>query len=203
MLGPIEWLRTLIIHYPSFEYIIIFFGAGFGGELGLLALGFLAAQNIISIFPLVILSFLGTSFTDTLWFTLGSTKMIKGAISHRYANTTISVINEALGRFSRGNHLMALIVAKFIVGTRVLLIMYVSSTGIGFKNFIRYDIFAIIIWLVVLLPIGFLAGLGYTYLAQILQNIYAATGFILLVILVVFMLQIWLKRKLTKEKSFK
>lgn len=199
MIGPIEWLRELLLHYPAFEYIIIFFGAGFGGELGLLALGFLAAQNIIGIYPLIVLAFIGTTFTDILWFSLGSTKMIRGAISHHYANTTISVINEALTRVSRGNHLTALIIAKFIVGTRVLLIMFVSSTNIGLKNFIRYDVLAIFIWLLVIIPIGYLSGLGFVYLAQILENIYAGIGFVLLIFIIVVMLQIWLKRRFTKS----
>lgn len=201
MTEPIEWLRMLILNYSSLQYVIVFLGAGFGGELGLLALGFFAAQNIISIFPLIILSFLGTFFSDALWFFLGRTGTMKSMISHRYANTTVSIINEAVGRVSRGNHLLALIIAKFLVGTRVLLIMYVSMTNIGFQQFMRYDIIAIFIWVLVVIPIGFLSGLGFTYLAEILENLYAAVGFILLVIVIIIMLEIWLKRIFTRRRD--
>ncbi len=199
MTESIEWLREFILNYPALEYLVIFFGAGFGGEFALLVLGFLAAQDIISIFPLIIVGFSGTLFSDTLWFLLGRTRMVKRIISHRYANTTVAVINQAISRVSRGSHFTALIIAKFLVGTRVLLIMYVSSTNIGFRDFIRYDLVAIFLWILVVLPIGFLSGLGFTYFSQILENIYAAIGFILLIILLVIMLEIWLKKKFTTD----
>ena len=124
---------------------------------------------------------------------------MKKVISHRYANTTVSIINEAVGRVSRGNHLVALIIAKFLVGTRVLLIMYVSTTQISFGQFMRYDLLAILIWIIVVIPIGFLSGLGFTYLAKILNNIYAAVGFILFVIFIVIIVEVLLKKSFTRK----
>jgi|SRR3989344_4229800 len=201
MTDSIEWLRQLILNHQSLEYFIIFFAAGFGGEFALLALGFLAAQGFLSTIPLIILSFLGTFFSDTLWFLLGRTKIIKNIITHRHANTTVAIITEAVHRVSRGNHLLALIIAKFLVGTRVLLIMYVSTTNIRFKQFIRSDIIAIFIWISVVIPIGFLSGFGFIYLAEILENLYVAVGFILLIIIIIIILEIWLKRIFTNMKS--
>ncbi|MEK7219113.1 MAG: VTT domain-containing protein [Patescibacteria group bacterium] len=198
MIESIEWLRLFIAHYPYLEYLVIFLGAAFGGELVLLALGFLAAHNIVSVLPLIIFSFLGTFFSDTLWFFLGRTAIVKRMVMHRYANTTISVINKAIERVSKGSNLIALIIAKFLVGTRILLMMYVGTKIVKFKNFIYYDMIAISLWLVVVIPIGFISGLGFTYLASILENIYAAVGFILLIIFLAIMLEIWLKNRFTK-----
>ncbi|KKS04003.1 MAG: hypothetical protein UU82_C0017G0019 [Candidatus Nomurabacteria bacterium GW2011_GWC2_41_8] len=199
MLESIEWLRIFIFDYRFFEYIIIFLAAGFGGEFALLALGFLAAQGVISVFSLIIFSFLGTLFSDTLWFLLGRTATVKKMISHRYADTTVSVINEAVNRMSRGSHSTALIIAKFLVGTRVLLIMYVSTTNIRFQQFIHYDLIAIFLWILVVIPIGFLSGLGFTYFAEILENLYIATGFILLIVILIIILEIWLKKIFTNK----
>ncbi|MDO8659477.1 MAG: VTT domain-containing protein [Candidatus Parcubacteria bacterium] len=198
MIASIEWLRVFIDHYPYLEYLVVFLGAAFGGELILLALGFLAAHNIVSIFPLIIFSFTGTLFSDTLWFFLGRTTFVKKIVTHRYANTTISVINKAVERVSKGNDLIALIIAKFLIGTRILLIMYVGTKIVKFKNFIRYDMVAIFLWLMVIIPIGFISGLGFTYFASILENVYAAVGFILLIIFLAIMLEIWLKNRFTK-----
>lgn len=198
MIESIEWLRMFILHYPAIQYLVIFLGAGFGGELALLILGFLGAQGVISIYPLIILSFLGTLFSDALWFVLGRTSIIRKIIAHRYAHTTVSIINQAVHRVSRGSHLMALIIGKFLVGTRVLLIMHTSTQDIKFREFIRYDILAIFLWIIVVLPIGFLSGLGFVYFAKILKNIYLAIGFILLIILVIALVEIWLERRFTQ-----
>ena len=198
MVESIEWLRAFIFHYPSLEYIIIFLGAGFGGELTLFILGFLAAQNVISVYSLIIFSFFGTFFSDTIWFLLGRTAIIKNVIAYRYAHTTISIINETMQRVSKGNHLITFIIAKFMVGTRILLIMYISAKNIQFQKFIFYNALAIFLWLVVIIPIGFLSGFGFAFLAEILENLYIAIGFILLVVVLLIMLEIWLKNKFAR-----
>jgi len=196
MVESIEWLRAFIFHYPSLEYIVILLGAGFGGELALFILGFLAAQNVISVSSLIIFSFLGTFFSDTIWFLLGRTAIVKNVIAHRYAHTTISIINETMQRVSKSNHLIALIIAKFLIGTRVLLIMYIGAKNIQFQKFIRYNALAIFLWLVVIIPIGFLSGFGFAYLAEIWENLYVAIGFILLIVVLLIVFEIWLKNRL-------
>src|ERR1035437_5860253 len=122
MIHSAQWLRVLIFDYPSFKYIIIFLGAAFGGEIALFTFAFLAAQKILSPTILVFLSFFANVSSDSMWFFLGRTKIGKKVISHRYTNSAISVVAEAVHRVSRGNHFVALIFAKFLIGTRVVMI---------------------------------------------------------------------------------
>lgn len=199
MIDSAEWLRVFITHYPLLQYLVIFFVAAFGGEVGMIALSFLAAHKLFPFWPFFILSFVGVIFSDTIWFFMGRTKIAEKIFSHRYANDTVFIITEAIRKISRGNHLLALIFTKFLIGTRVVLIFYISRTKMAFENFIYDDIVAILVWLVVLIPIGFLSGLGFTYISDILESIYAGIGFVLLVLIVVVILQIWLKRVFTKE----
>ena len=201
MTESIEWLRIFIINHRSFEYIIIFGGAMVGGEFALFALGFLAAQGILPVFSVVLLSFLASFPPNILWFLLGKTATVEKIISHRYANTTISIIGEAIIRVSRGNHFIGLIFAKFIVGTPVILTTYVHKTGLPFWRFIFYETPAIILSLLVLISIGYFSGLGFTYLADIFNNIYVAIGFILLIIVIIVAAQLWLKKRFTDVES--
>jgi membrane protein DedA with SNARE-associated domain len=199
MTPTIAWLSAFILSYPLLQYIIIFLGAGFGGEVAVISLSFLAAQNIFPIVPFFIVGFLGTMTADILWFLLGKTKTAGKIVDHRYATYTISVIMEAIRKVSRGNHLLAFIFAKFLVGTRVVVILYVSKTNISLKHFILNDLVAIFIWLTTLTSIGFLSGLGFAYISHILKNIYAGIGFVILILLIIVMVQIWLKKFFTKE----
>lgn len=201
MIDWIEWLRVFIFHYASLEYLIIFLGVSFAGEVAILPLGFLAAQGTVSIFALLIFGLMGTLFSDVLWFFLAKTTIVKKMISHHYANKTISVVHQAINRISKGNYLATLILAKFVVGTRILLIMYISTTDIGFKRFVRYNVIAIFLWLVIVASIGFISGLGFTYFAEILENMYAAIGFVLLVVILITILHIWLKKRFTDENQ--
>lgn len=201
MIEPIEWLRIFIDNHKSFEYIIIFFGAALGGEFALFTLGFLAAQNVVATLPLVVLGFLGAFFPNIFWFLFGRTATAERIISHRYANTAISTVTEAVRRASKGNHLTALIITKFLIGTPLILIMYVSKTKLEFKKFIYYEAVAIFLSLLVIVPIGFTSGLGFAYLSEVFQNLYAIAGFILLTIILVIMVQLWIEKRFTQNLS--
>lgn len=188
------WLREFIVNYPSLQFAVIFFGAAAGGEIALVTLAFLAAQKILPLPALIIFSALGTFFADSVWFILGRTAPVRKIISHRYATPTMEVITEALRRFSHGNNFVMLIMAKFLVGTRIVTLFFISTIYDKYRKFAEHNVVAIIIWLAVVIPVGYLSGLGFTYIAGVLQNIYAGLGFILLVILVIIVLQIWLKK---------
>lgn len=195
----VDWVRVLLDNYPTFEYLIIFFAAGFGGELAIITLGFLSAQGVFPLASFASVAFLGTLSADMLWFWMGKTVIVNKILSHKYTNSTVVLISEAIKKVSGGNHLLAMIFAKFLVGTRAVLIMYVAKTGISFKKFVLYNGISVLIWLSVVIPIGYVSGLGFTYLSQIFENIYAGIGFVLLIALGLVFLQIGLKKYFTKE----
>ncbi len=195
----LEWIRTFIFNYPALQYLVVYLGAAFGGEVAMIALSFLSAQGFLPFWPFLIVSFLGVLSSDSLWFFMGKTKMAERIFNHKYATATVIMITEAIHKVSRGNHLFALVFAKFLIGTRVVLILYVSKSNLSFKRFIVHDTVAIIVWLLVVVPIGFLSGLGFTYFSHILENIYAGIGFLILVLVLCIMMQMWLKRLFTKE----
>lgn len=199
MIELIDLLRQFFFDYTLFQYLVIFLGAAFGGEFAIISLAFLSAQEVFPLYLFLIIGFFGTLSSDILWFFLGKTKTAGKIIDHRYASNTIAVIMEAIHFVSRGRHLLAFIFAKFLIGTRIVVILYVSKTNMAFKKFIQNDIIAIAIWLTILTSIGFLSGLGFVYISRILKNIYAGIGFVILIILLIVALQIWLKRFFTKE----
>lgn len=164
----------------------------------LIALGFLAAQGVISPVTLVTFGFLGTFCSDISLFLVARTRFLHNIITHRYAHKTVSLIVDSLRRISRGNHLLALVIAKFLVGTRVVIVLYSDRTDLAFKKFIYYDTIAALVWLVTIIPIGFLLGLGFTYLSEVFKNIYAGIGLVLLFVLVGFMVEMWVKKIFTR-----
>src|SRR3989338_8282567 len=168
-----EWLREFILNYPSLQYAIIFLGTGFGGELGLFALSFFAAQNVIPWTAFIVFSALGTFFTDSMWFLLGRTKFIKFMINHRYASPTVALVTEALQQVSRRNNQAAIILVKFLIGTRMAMFILISQIYPSYKEFAKHNALAVFVWLLVMVPAGYFAGLGFSYISQTLNNIYA------------------------------
>ena len=199
MIEAIEWLRMFIGHHQSLEYTIIFFGTVFGGELALFTLGFLVAQGVISALPAALIGFIGSFFPNILWYWLGRTRLAERILSHKYASPAAQSITEAVTLASRKSHLLAIIIAKFMVGTPVILTLYIQKTKLGFKKFMAYQAVALFLSLILLIPVGFLSGLGFTYFSRVLENIYVSIGFLLLIIILLIMAQSWLKKKITKD----
>ncbi len=201
MIESIEWLRILILDYPSLQYFALFFGPLIGGEFVIIALAFLSAQGVVSLLLLVILSFLAVFFADAVWFLLGRTAVAQRVISHRHISPTVMIIFEAVRRTSRGNHLMALVLAKLMPGTRILMIMYVSKSDLVFSKFVLYNAVAILLWLLVVITIGFISGAGFTYLAEIFKNLYVSAGFVFLVVIISITIHLWIKKQFIRSRN--
>lgn len=198
MLDSVEWVRAIFWSFPILKYLLVFLGTALGGEIFLITFAFLAAQGMISLYALLPLSFLGTYASDTMWFLIGRTLLFNKVTEHRFANPAVYVITETIQRISRGSYFLALVFAKFLFGTRVVTIVYTSKTGLSLNKFLYYNAYAVFLWAIVVIPIGYVSGLGFTYLAEVLENIYAAIGFLLLFLVLIVVLQIWLKKIFSK-----
>ncbi len=201
MIDSIEWLRILILDYPSLQYLALFFGPLIGGEFVIIAFAFLSAQGVISLLLLVILSFLAVFFADAAWFFLGRTAVAQRIISHRHISPTAMIIFEAVRRASRGNHFIALVLAKLMPGTRILMILYMSKTDLAFNKFVIYNAVAILLWLLVVIPIGLISGAGFTYLAEIFKSLYVSVGFVFLIVIIIIVIHLWLKKQFTRSRN--
>jgi len=193
------WIKEIILNYPALQYLLIFFGTAVGGDFMLIGLAFLCAQGFLGMPALLFFSFTGTFFSDILLFLLARTTLLHNIISHRYAHKTTSLVVASLLRVGRGNHLMALTIAKFLVGTRLVIMMYADKTDIHFKKFLQYNACANLIWILAVVPIGLLLGLGYTYFSDIFKNIYAGIGIVFLLLVLLVMGEMWLEKKFTSE----
>lgn len=195
----IQWLNTLILSYPSYAYFFVFLGTILGGELALFFIGFIVAQHILPFFPTLLISFLGALIPNILWFYLGQTKIVEKTTSKRHANTTFQVVTDAVYRVSRGSHLVALIIIKFLVGTPVLLVMYTHKTSLAFKKFLYYQSIAVLLSMLALVFLGYISGRGFSYLTEVSQNLYSAIGFLLLVVFIFALFQAWFEKRFAKE----
>jgi membrane protein DedA with SNARE-associated domain len=200
MFHEIGFLKAIFFDYPVLKYLVVFFGTALGGEIFLVAFAFLSAQGLISLYTLVPLSFLGTTFADTSWFLLSRTKIVSRLFEHRYATPAVTMITTTISRISKGSHFLALVFAKFLYGTRIITIIYVSKTHLSLKKFLHYNTYAVLFWVAAVIPIGYASGLGYTYISHFFQNLYASITFAVLVLIFIILFQRWLKNRISREK---
>lgn len=148
---------------------IVLVGTFFLGETVVLAAAALAAQGSWSMTAVAGWAFVGTVASDTLWFRtarIGLDRWSSGTRADRLARATAR-----LDRLSGGHPHRALIFVKFVYGTRIASIAYMAMRRVPPRRFVTFDALGTVIWLAVMIPIGWAIGLGLDRLGADLKRV--------------------------------
>jgi membrane protein DedA with SNARE-associated domain len=190
-------MGDIIIHYLQvYQLPAIFAGSFFFGETVVISSAFLAGQNLWSVWNVFWICFLGTIISDTLWFVLGKNFNAKIESHEKHGSRYRKVIAK-VNKYVGGRIFLALLFIKFLYGTRILTIFYISARKVSFWKFTLFNSLGTIIWLVVIIGAGYLAGKGTAnYLGSLSQVKYVALA------LVAFILLFRVIDKWTEKKVF-
>lgn len=188
----------LLQSLEGLEEVIVFVGSFLFGETVILSGSYLAGQGIWSVVTVYIWALLGTLVADAAWFYLGP----KGLrLMHRWEKVKQKheAIIAALQRHVGDKPFLAMLFIKFLYGTRILTIIYLSSVKVRFWTFMFFDFIGTAVWLVVMVGVGWLAGKG---LADVLPAVrsfeYLLTGLVILMILFKVITS-WLEKRIAKK----
>lgn len=176
----------------------VFVGAFLFGETVILTAAYLAAQLNWSVPILCIVAFGGTLLADVTWFLFGKYLLRKSNYEERYKEK-YEKLAHTLRHVSKTRPFLALLYIKFLYGTRVLTILYVAWKKVTLQQFLIYDSLGTIIWLCVLIPIGWLAGKGVANLTPVLNTVeYVLLSIVILVVLVKG-ISLWFTKRIENE----
>lgn len=186
-----EPLSALLTAYqiPS-----VFAGAFFFGDSVILTSAYVAGQLSWSPIPLFLAALLGTIASDTLWFFFGA-RLLARFSDWRFLKKEREKISGFVQRLVGERPLIALIMVKFLYGSRVAMILYVASRGMRFATFTFFNAIGAIIWLLVFIPLGYLAGKGIGTAFPYMSVVPAALAVLVLSIVIFRFLTIWMERK--------
>lgn len=186
---------SLLFSYPL---LAIFVGAFFFGETVIISAAVLAGQHSIALFDVFWISLVATIISDAMWFLFGNI-IFKYINKHAEKKKQYNNFIKKLELLTGHRPFLSLLFIKFLYGTRILTIIYLSIRKIGFWKFILFDTIGTFLWLIVMILIGWLAGVGVINLIPAFNSI----GYILMVIFFVLILvrymSIWLEKKVIKE----
>ena len=189
---------TLAILF-AYKFPALFFGGFFLGETVIIPAAFLAGQNILSLSEVFWLTFLGTVSADVLWFLVGP---FLWKVAHRFE--TISTKSEAvlkrLDELYANQPLRALLVSKFVFGTRFLTVIYLSFERVSALRFLVMNFLSTLLWLTTIAALGWLAGESIINLLPIISDVKYAFLFIVLLVIALKLAPIWFQKKIMHEK---
>ena len=189
---------SIINLLSTYQLPAIFLGAFFFGETVILTAAFLAGQGTWSIESVFWLSLAGTVTSDSLWFLLGQTffKFTKRWEKYQDQYQTFLI---KLEKITGQRPFLSLLFIKFLYGTRILTILYLSIRKVRYATFLLFNTVGTILWLSVMIFVGWLVGRGVGNAVQIFSRVeYIVTALVLLIVFFRIMTT-WLSKKIAKK----
>lgn len=190
-----DQLTSLLIdyHLPA-----IFLGAFFFGETVIISAAVLAAKGYWSLWVVFWFSLIGTIASDCIWFYCGQAIF---RLTHRWEKhrPKYERILAALEKLTGKRPFLSLLFIKFLYGTRVLIIMYLSVRRLPFWLFFVFNTIGTAVWLMVILTLGWLTSTQLLDAFPIFNKIQYLLLALLVLILLIRFISIWLRKKLIHE----
>lgn len=189
---------SIISLLSTYQLPAIFLGSLFFGETVILTAAFLAGQGTWSIESVFWLSLAGTVASDSLWFFLGQAFFKFTKRWERYRDK-YQLFLVKLETVTGQKPFLSLLFIKFFYGTRILTILYLSIRKVHYSTFLLFNTIGTVIWLSVMIFIGWLVGRGVADASYIFYRVeYTLTALILLIVLY-RIVSTWLGRKIIKK----
>ena len=187
-----EFITQMLIQY---QFLALFAGAVFFGETVILMASFLAAQGSWSVWNVFWIALVGTIVSDCVWFLLGDWIMHRESFQKHQAKYERLVMK--LDKKIGNRPYLSLLIIKFLYGTRILTIIYLSFRKIKFWQFLVFDFLGTSFWLVIVMAIGWLAGKGYTQVIEIFHSIGYGLSALILFFILYRIVNVWISKKVS------
>jgi len=198
-----DWTTWLIPFLNNYGWLVAFLGGLFGGEEIIIPLAFLSANDYISPMVVFVFCFIGLILTDVLIFYTAKLKLIRGIEYYHHTSKFFKKFDEVILKVSRKSIFLALLYSKLVFGTRMITLVYFGIKKISIKRFLPSALLAILVWFSLIFSIGWLAGIGFSFLIDAFKKVELGISLIFLVIIVVIILKKWAEKFILKREQLR
>ncbi len=153
-----EFCMDIIALLITYQFPAIFLGSVIFGETIILAAAYLAGEGWWSVYTVFWITFSGTILSDSVWFYLGG-KLIKKSNEWQEKQERYKKLMAFLERVTHGRAFLSLLFIKFMYGTRIITIMYLSIHKLRFRTFLLFNAIGTFFWLLVMVALGWYASI--------------------------------------------
>lgn len=188
-------LNASILPFLSTNYLVgVFVGSFLFGETVIITIATLAVSFGWPFVHIFWVALLGTVASDTVWFYLGRGILRRLRRFESYERKHEKMM-QALQRYAGEKPFLALLYIKFLYGTRIITMLYLSLRRVPVQSFILFDTIGSAIWLFVVMSLGWLAGLGIMNLLPELSRLEYILVAALAVVVITKLITVWSKQR--------
>jgi len=155
-LFTVDGLTSWLSGYPALLVLPLI---AVTGETVVLAAVIVASQSSWSMAEVVLWCFVGTVASDWVWFRLAGVagnRLFERRTPGDRQERVLAWLRARTGERPQ----VALLFVKFLYGSRFLMLVYLATRRLATRQFLVYDAIGTAVWLAVLVPIGWLLGVG-------------------------------------------
>lgn len=164
-------LENILLIFANYSFLICLFSGLLGGIVWLLVLAGLASNGVFSLWTLCLFFYVGIVVCDVSLFHFGRIKSLSYFKKHKLLHRGYQKVVFLIHKYSNKREAFILFFSKFIYGSCAPLIMYFGRRGMKFKRFFFMDLIVNLIWMIILIPIGWFAGKGLKFFLGVENNI--------------------------------
>lgn len=196
----INILKEGMLFFVYHPFIASFF-SGFISEELLLFTAIESGRGLLPLWTVLIFGFLGMTAVDSFLFWVAKTRLIRYIADNKLISHNTRKIDKKLKKIDETHKILSLILTKFIYGTRIVTIFYHSTKKMPYKTFLAYDSIALATWSLIMIPIGWLAGRGFTKILRFARGTEKLLAIVLLVLIIFYVANFIVKKYLLSSKK--
>lgn len=200
-LTSFESLTTLALSgVEDFGFSALVIGVFLLGETIIITALILTQQGVLTLGDVIVAAAIGTLLADLWWFIIGRYHP-QNIVPERIRRSVLGPTNDTLTSLIRGRYFLALLCLRFFIGTRLMIILYLSRQPISGIRFLLYDLFGTILYLAIFAGIGLLLGQA---VAEVFPAYKLTSGIVagILVVTLIVIVTRNIRRKLHIESQF-
>jgi len=193
--------EELLLHFLTIYKIpTVFIGSFLFGETIIISASVIAFRLDWPIFSVFAAAFFGTVISDMIWYTLGKkilhfSKMRGTSLYEKYQHRFDALAK--LIPFEKP--FFVLLYIKFLYGTRILTLLYLSMHRMKMTKFIVFETIGTVIWLGSLMLIAFLSASGVSSAIHAFHQYTIIVTAVAVALIITKALSIWITRETEKK----
>lgn len=196
-----ELLNVILSIFANYSFVICFLSGLIGGIVWLLALAALAANGVFPVWVLITFFYIGIVICDIALFKIGQIKSLSYFKKRKLIYKGYQKVSYFLQKFSKNRDIFSLFLSKFLHGLYAPLIIYYGRKQMQFKRFLIMDLIINLVWIVILVPIGYFAGKGLRLFLSIENNLNWAILSLFLILVIIYLIKKLFKISFTKKNN--
>ena len=194
-------LENLLPFIGEYGKSVSFFGGFVTGESIIIILAFLSAQGVIPLWQVLVFCTIGMYLSDFIPLTIGRFKYLRNLLEKEKFAKRVERIEHNIQKYAKNNLFLILLYTKFIYGLSIPVLIYLGAKKTSYSRFAFVNFLVELVFVPIVVTIGWLAGKGFTFAATIFKNIRIAITLLIVIMIILYFIRRWNTRRLMKKQN--